>query len=38
MDNSTNITVIAHFNGYVIKNTKEDVVFMSDKPLIIFVL
>ena len=37
MDNSANITVIAHFNGSVIKNIKEGVVFMSDELLIIFI-
>ena len=37
MDNSLNVTVIAHFNGSVIKNTEEGVIFMSDEPLIIFV-
>ena len=37
MDNSANITVIAHFNDSVIKNIEEGVVFIFDKPLIIFV-
>ena len=37
MDNSLNVTVIVHFNGSVIKNTEEGVIFMSDEPLIIFV-
>ena len=35
MDNSINVTVIAHFNGSIIKNTEECVIFMFDKPLII---
>ena len=37
MDNSSNVTVIAYFNGSVIKNTEEGVIFMSDEPFIIFV-
>ena len=37
MDNNSNIIVIAHFNGSVIKNTEESVIFMSDESLIIFV-
>ena len=37
MDNSANIIAIAHFNGTVIKNTEEGVIFMSDELLIIFV-
>ena len=32
MDNSTNITIVAHFNGSVIKNTEQGVIFMSDEP------
>ena len=37
MDNSSNVTIVAHFNGSVIKNTEEGVIFMSDEPLIIFI-
>ena len=37
MDNSINITVIAHFNGSIIKNTEEGMVFLFDELLIIFV-
>ena len=37
MDNSVNITVITYLNGFVIKNIEKGVIFMFDKPLIIFV-
>ena len=36
MDYNANVTVITHFNGSIIKNTDEGVIFMSDKSLIIF--
>ena len=37
MDNSANVTIIAYFNGFIIKNIEECVIFVFDKPLIIFV-
>ena len=37
MDNNVNIIIITHFNGFVIKNIEECVIFMSDEPLIIFI-
>ena len=36
MDNSTNITVIVHFNGAVITNTEQGVIFTSDEPTYFF--
>ena len=32
MDNSTDITVILHFNGSIIINTEYGVIFMCDEP------
>ena len=33
MDNSTDITIIAYFNGSVIKNTEHGVIFIYDEPV-----
>ena len=37
MNNNINVVVVAHFNGFVIKNTEEGVIFMSDEPVYFFV-
>ena len=37
MDNTANVTLITHFNGSVIKNIEECMIFMSNEPLIILV-
>ena len=36
MDNSTNITVVVHFNGAVITNTEQGVIFTSDESTYFF--
>ena len=37
MNNSTNVTVIAHFNDSIIKNIEECGIFMSDEPTYFFI-
>ena len=37
MDNTANVTIIAHFNSFVIKNTEQGVIFMSNEQTYFFV-
>ena len=37
MDNNTNVTIIIYFNGSIIINTENDVIFMSNEPTYFFV-